>query len=374
MKTYLIITVLAGMFVIPAFGQEPDKGIGTPPGLGAQPSYPPEHPAVDKHWELYWGDDFNYFDSTVWWKSNNFVQDVKNDISVLMGKNVSIDGNGNLVIKAIRDTVVINGNTYYYSSGGIQTCYDYFAHYGYIEARINVPYEWGLHPSFWTWRRDNTASNEAEIDIFEMLGHKPSTTMGTNIHKHYCHNIHNCMSNCGGKPINMQCCPECDHRIYNNQMDVAIPSYAYTWRTFAVEWTPTKLIWYVDRVAVRNFPNPGIVDFVQIILGIGIESWQNHQPNNTTQFPAVMYVDYVKVYKLICGNEVINSSSYNFDSYDNTKLKKSITIGGNGASNTIANGKNVVMRATDFIEIKGEFTASLGASLYLDVNACNNNP
>jgi len=370
MKTYLIITVLAGMFVIPAFGQEPDKGIGIPPGLGAQPSYPPEHPAVDKHWELAWGDDFNFYNDTIWSSPACFIRN-SDDIHFYTNRpeNMNIK-NGNLVLWAKKGNYTCNGKTLPYTGGYLDTNDNFCSKYGYIEAQIKLPYMYGVKSAFWTYRHHNNPDDNAnEIDIFEMLGHDPSTIMGTNLHMYYCPK--GCGPECKNVPLNAQCCPGCDTRVNNHQMDVIMPDYANTYRTYAIEWTPTKFIWYVDGVSMRNFPNPGIHGLVKIILQLG---FLKDNPPSSTFTDQEMLVDYVRVYKLICGNEVINSSSYNFDSYDNTKLKKSITIGGNGASNTIANGKNVVMRATDFIEIKGEFTASLGASLYLDVNACNNNP
>jgi hypothetical protein len=51
-------------------------------------------------------------------------------------------------------------------------------------------------------------------------------------------------------------------------------------------------------------------------------------------------------------------------------VKKSITIGGSGCSNSLTSGKNVVFRATDGIEIKGDFIVPIGAEFYADVNQC----
>ncbi|MCL2041488.1 MAG: glycoside hydrolase family 16 protein [Bacteroidales bacterium] len=345
MKKHFILTVLAGLFMFPAFAQPPDEDRGINPGIGTQQSYRPEHPLVDKHWELVWNDEFSNLNN---WYSYDHVHNIDNDICVLLTKNVSVN-NGNLVIQAERENYIFNGKLYKYTSGSV-TNYNSGMRFGYIEARIKLPYGKGLWPAFWTYQYATNPSNEAEIDIFEMLGHLPPNTMTTNLHT--CYRKYN---------------PNC---IENYYKEIVLP-YNYTdWLTYAIEWTPTKFIWYVNGVAVRNFPNPEIVDSVRIILGMGMEYDAHYQPDSTTPFPVQMLVDYVKVYKLKCGNEVINFSMYNFDNYDNNTVKKSITIGGNGASNTIANGKNVVMRAQEFIEIKGEFTVSLGASLYLDADFC----
>jgi hypothetical protein len=239
MKQYLILMVLAWLLVAHAFGQHPDddRGIGPgTPGNDVQKIFPPEHPSVDKHWEEIWKDEFLNLNN---WYSYDHVHDTTRDISVILTKNAYVI-NGNLVIRAEREDTIFNEKLYNYTNGTVIN-YSSGMHFGYLEAKIKLPHGKGLWPAFWTLQNTNSPSNEAEIDIFEMLGHLPPNTMTTNLHTCY---------------------------------------------------------------------------------------------------------------------------------KDNNTVKKSITIGGNGASNTIANGKNVVMRAKEFIEIKGEFTVSPGASLYLDVDYC----
>jgi len=86
-----------------------------------------------------------------------------------------------------------------------------------------------------------------------------------------------------------------------------------------------------------------------------------------------MDVDYVRTYTLNmdCAS-VINTCSFNFVAHDN-KVKKSITIGGTSCSNTMptsGSGANVALRATDFIEIKGEFTVPVGSQLSIETIGC----
>ncbi len=83
-----------------------------------------------------------------------------------------------------------------------------------------------------------------------------------------------------------------------------------------------------------------------------------------------MYVDYVKVYELDndC-NTNLNACNYNFSSHDN-KVKKNITIGTGAYSNSLSNGDDIYMRASEGILINGDFTVPVGAQLYLDVNTC----
>jgi len=123
-----------------------------------------------------------------------------------------------------------------------------------------------------------------------------------------------------------------------------------------------------DGFPVRNFPNPGIIDPVRIILNLAIEPWA--LPNQTTPFPSEMLVDYVRVYELDndC-NTIMNVCNYYFPSQDN-KVKKNITIGNWTCTNTIGSGQNIYLRASEGVLINGDFTISLGSELYIDVNSC----
>ena len=267
MKKRFILIVLAGLFIVSAYSQTP---------------------ANDPHWSKIWEDEFLNLNN---WYCYDHVHNIDNDISVLLTKNVSVQ-NGKLVIQALREECWFNGKKYDYTSGSV-TNYTPGMHYGYIESKMKLPYGKGLWPAFWTFQNTSNPSNAAEIDIFEMLGHLSPTTMTTNLHTCY-------------KESN----PNCIESYYK---EVEIP-YNYTnWITYAIEWTPTKFIWYVDGVAVRNFPNPGIIDPVRIIIGMGINSKPPDQPDNTTPFPAKMEVDYVRLYKLKCDKNTVVTQIPNFN-------------------------------------------------------------
>ena len=125
----------------------------------------------------------------------------------------------------------------------------------------------------------------------------------------------------------------------------------------------------MDGKMVRNMVNPGIIDSVMIILNFAIYPFDPHyKPDDNTPFPAYMYIDYVNIYHLKEDRTgIINACNYNFDLYDN-RVKRNITIGGQGCGNTIENGKNITLRAAEFIQINGEFTVEPGAEFYMDVN------
>lgn len=322
-------------------------------------------PANDPHWQLAWEDNFNFFDNNRWVKAH--YCDHGGEPQLYLDNNVWTS-NGNLVIRVNKTPVncpsnppspttwacgSCNQGTHQYTSGWVETKYPHNTQFGYIEARIKLPYGYGFWPAFWTWRGDGIpTSNEAEIDIFEMLGGNTNpfslfntpSIMTTNIHTYY---------------------P--DNNIFYEEN---IPTgFNYTqWHTYSVEWSPSKIIWYVDGSPIRLFPNHGIIDPIRIILNLAIRP--DILPNQSTPFPSDMLVDFVKVYKLKndC-NTVLNVCNYNFGTHDN-KVKQSITIGNGTCINTLNIGQNIFLRASEGVLINGDFTVPEGAQLYIDANTC----
>jgi len=314
-------------------------------------------PSNDPHWQEVWKDDFNFFDNTKWVKAHYCDH---GEPQLYLEQNVWTSG-GNLVIKVDNNRTYCpssppgpttwacgscNTGTHNYTSGWVETKQAYNTQYGYIEARIKLPYRYGFWPAFWTWRGAGVpTTNEAEIDVFEMVGHKPSNIMGTNIHTYY---------------------P--DGNIFGQDITPTNFNYANTWHTYGIEWSPNKIIWYVDGSPARVFPNHGIIDPVRTILNLAIEP--GYLPPTSPSFTDYMYVDYVKVYDLNndC-NTTLNVCNYNFGTHDN-RVKKSITIGNGNCNNSLNIGDNIYLRASEGVSINGDFTVPVGAELYIDVNSC----
>lgn len=338
-------------------------------------------PANDPHWELVWEDNFNTLNTNVWLVQNNFDH-YGGEPQVYTNRlhNVFVS-NGSLVLRVRKETYSCptgslnqwecarqfkTGRPYRYTSGWVETKQAYNTQYGYIESRIKLPYGYGFWPAFWTFVGDGVSgSNAAEIDIFEMLGSNPPNIVGTNVHKFYCPaQTVTCAT------LYQQLCPNDNPNILCHGEDLIPVNFNYTsWHIYGIEWTPSKIIWYIDGYPVRIFPNPGIVDPVRIILNFALEPWA--PPNNTTPFPSDMLIDYVKVYdiKKDCSNN-LNVCNYNFGAYDN-KVKKSITIGDGSCINSLSVGQNIFLRASEGVLINGDFTVPDGAQLYIDVNTCH---
>jgi hypothetical protein len=119
---------------------------------------------------------------------------------------------------------------------------------------------------------------------------------------------------------------------------------------------------------VRNSVNPGIFDPVRIIFNLAISPWD--LPDRSTPFPSTMHIDYLKVYQLKDPIPLPDTSISAID-LKSSGITDTITLGGGGSVSFIPENESRTFRATEMIEINGEFTVPLGAELYLDVNQKN---
>lgn len=345
-------------------------------------------PANDPHWLLLWEDNFSLsaINTGIWDVQDNFDHYGKQP-QVYIDDNVYIEG-GALVLEVKNESYSCpswaiepdyhcvrqynTGQPYSFTSGMVETKQAYNTQFGYVEARIKFPYGSGLWPAFWTMVSPSVASpvSASEIDIVELIGSLPSTVMTTNIHHDYCDDSRSDYIPASGECSNI---PD-----FYQESSPAGFNWNNQWHVYGVEWSPSKIIWYLDGVQIRTFKNEGQIDPVsgipvypvdpsKTILNVALFHSLNMSlfPN-----PIKMYTDYVKVYKLKndC-NTILNVCNYSFASYDN-QVKKSITIGNGSCANTIYTGQNIHLRAAESITINGDFTMQQGAELYLDVNYC----
>lgn len=329
-------------------------------------------PANDSHWEMIFEDNFNTLDNNVWEIPNYAIhndlqQHPDGGLMMYMAQNVSVS-NGNLVLQQNNTPTYCPPNpptvwggcwpcvskTYNYTSGWIETKPDFAIKYGYIEAEIAMQYVDGAHPAFWTYNVEGASSYD-EIDIFEMLsGNKPKDIthnenwMSTNAHAH---------SSAGG---------------FNTDEFREIPINNYTnWHTYAIEWSPSKIIWYVDGGVVAVVPNTGLHELNRIILSFGKDRPLNS--GYSSSYPFEMRINYVRMYQLKtdCNNS-ISTCNFDFTQHDN-KVKNNISIGNGGCSNIVPVGNHVVLRASEGVLLSGSFFVPYGASLYADAGAgCQN--
>jgi beta-glucanase (GH16 family) len=158
-----------------------------------------------------------------------------------------------------------------YSSGTIASFDGYSFTYGYVEIRARVPEGRGLWPAFWLAPVD-TDINE-EIDILEVLGQEPDRLYMA-LHYDDAQGVHR-----------------------EPQTDWQGPDFSEDFHTFAVDWSPETVIWYVDGVE-RSRQTVGVPsDPMYLIANLAIGGEWAGWPDPDTQFPAVYAIDYIRVYQ-----------------------------------------------------------------------------
>jgi beta-glucanase (GH16 family) len=195
--------------------------------------------------------------------------------------------NGTLVIKAIKEKYTgADKVAREYTSARLITKKTFTTQYGRFVARIKLPRGQGIWPAFWMLGVDIDKvgwPKSGEIDIMEYIGKEPSNIYAT---------IHGPGYSGKGGPSTLYSLPGKD-------------KFADDFHTFALEWEPDVLRFYCDDVLFKTatpkdlpagtkwvFDQPY---FILLNLAIG-GNWPG-SPDDTTVFPQVMLVDYVRVYQ-----------------------------------------------------------------------------
>lgn len=248
-----------------------------------------------REWKLVWSDEFDAealtpIDSESWtcevggWGWGN------DELEYYTGsvENVSHNGDGQLQITAMQGQPESNKMCWYgqcaFTSARCITLDKVEFTYGRVEARIQIPRGRGIWPAFWMLGADFPDvgwPQSGEIDIMENVGHQLQTVHGT---------VHG-PGYSGASGIG---------NSYTSDFDFADDFHVY-----AIDWDPNVIRWYVDGelfgiVSVNDIRNREWVfdhDFF-LIMNVAVGgSWPGF-PDETTEFPQHMIIDYVRVYQL----------------------------------------------------------------------------
>ena len=258
------------------------------------PAQNPDNYSPGEGWILVWSDEFAApeLDNDKW---NNQVMDkpFNDEWQDYHGnpENVLID-NGYLVIKAIHHGTEHAPRNY--SSARLNTAQKGAWQYGKFVARIQLPHGPGVWPAFWMLG-ENIDENggdvpwpaSGEIDIMELYGSRDDSMIEVNMH--YDDAGHKSM---GAAPYRL------DREIF-----------AEKFHCFELEWNARELIWRVDGNEVKRtaIDKPEMGEFHQpffILLNLAIGGAWSGKPDATTPFPALMYVDWVRVYQREAGTDI----------------------------------------------------------------------
>lgn len=251
-----------------------------------------EEQASDQNeWQLVWSDEFDAeeLDQEKWsyqigtgeeqgltgWGNNElqFYTDHK--------ENVFLE-DGQLHIMALHEDY----EGMEYTSGRILTRDKGDWKYGKIEVRAKLPQGQGIWPAIWMLPTENVYGGwpkSGEIDIMEMVGHEPETIHGT---IHYG--------------------PDWpDNEYTGTPFSLNEGIFADDFHTFTIEWKEDQIKWFVDGNEffsvtpddLEPHPYPFNEEF-HLILNLAVGGNWPGNPDETTELPQSMVVDYVRVYQV----------------------------------------------------------------------------
>ena len=158
--------------------------------------------------------------------------------------------------------------------------------YGRIEASAKLPAGVGTWPAFWMMPAEWTYGGWpecGEIDIMEHVGYDPGVVHGTVHTGAYNHSI--------GTQVGKS---------------LTIPDFSEKFHVYAVEWSESKIDFFIDNEKYFTFVNDQKSDFLTwpfdkpfyIILNIAIGgNWGGREGIDPLLNEAIMEVDYVRVYQ-----------------------------------------------------------------------------
>jgi beta-glucanase (GH16 family) len=223
-------------------------------------------PAPTPGTTLVWSDEFNgtTVNSKTWWV---YPSGNGNDgLATCQTSNVTVNGLGQLVITARRS----GGG---YTSGELAS--NLTATCGTIAASIKLPAGQGLWPAFWALGADYDSVGWpacGELDAMENLGNDTHVVYGS---------VH---------------APGYDQTT----AVTSVADLAAGFHTYSVTWTPYQVQMAIDGVVYATYmPNMASIfgKPFSVILDLAVGgSWPGN-PNASTNFPASMVVDWVRVYE-----------------------------------------------------------------------------
>ena len=216
-------------------------------------------------------------------------------------ENISVK-DGILTIRARKESIERDANgaktAFGWTSARIRTAGRFSRAYGRIEIRAKLPAGQGFWPAFWMLPEEPASyggwAASGELDIMEGKGGTPES-----VH----HTIH------FGAPW-----PRNVHATTEYKFPA---SDATDWHTYAVEWLPGSIRWYVDGVRAAHeeawwsssvaapksdadlnpWPAPYNKPF-HILMNLAVGGHFGGDPDETTPAEGELLVDYVRVYAL----------------------------------------------------------------------------
>jgi beta-glucanase (GH16 family) len=243
-------------------------------------------PLVYPGYTLVWSDEFsgNSLDLSAWnqetgtgsggW-GNNELETYTNSL-----KNTFVS-NGNLIIEARRENIGASS----YSSGRMTTQNKKVFKFGRIDIRAKLPAGKGIWPALWMLGINISSAGwpaSGEIDIMELLGSDPTFVYGT---------LH--WSSISGS-----------HASKGAHYILPSGNFSKEFHVFSIVWGENFIQWFVDdnKYLDISISDPGVAPYPFnasqfFIFNVAVGGNWPGMPDNTTEFPQRMFVDYVRVFQ-----------------------------------------------------------------------------
>lgn len=232
-------------------------------------------------------DDFNgdKLDDTKWTLCPEW--DRQGGRSHWNNNNVSLDGNGNLLLKAdyIEGSDVLQ-------CGAVRTIDKFEQTYGYFEIRCKFQTKDGFWSAFWLMPLTNSdeiagGSDGTEIDVFEQVNiNKPTSNRKPREFDHVVH--------WDGY--------ESKHRSVARSLGADVDIYDGEYHTFAVDWSKDAYIFYIDgqvSATISASEITGGTSTVPQYMKVTLESGTWSGSAAAEDLPDYFTVDYVKAYQRV---------------------------------------------------------------------------
>ena len=196
---------------------------------------------------------------------------------------------GKLVIRAdlVPQGTGSSDNLRYFSSARLRTSGKGDWRYGRIEVKAKLALGQGIWPAIWMLPTDwmyGGWPESGEIDIMEHVGYDPGRVHGSIHTGSYNHKIN---TQRGGSKL--------------------LDKISSKFYVYAIEWYEDRIDFLIDDSKYFSFQNDGKNDFntwpfnqrFHLLINIAVGGDWPGSPDETTQFPTEMEVEYVRVYEKI---------------------------------------------------------------------------
>jgi beta-glucanase (GH16 family) len=238
-------------------------------------------------WELVFQDEFegDVLDGSKWttcyqWfdPAGGCTNEGNHELEWYLPQAVTVAG-GSVTLRADQGVYTgTNGTAYPYTSGMIASGADpstaprFVYQYGFAEARLKLPAGKGLWPAFWLAPADG--SWPPEVDIAERVGGTSPDKVEMVLHF---------------------ALPQGGHD--SSITEFVGPDFQAGWHIFGLQWTPDDLTWYIDGVARKHYTKVQNIPHTPMYLIVSLAILGQRPPDASVQFPAVLSVDYVRVWQ-----------------------------------------------------------------------------